>query len=61
MITTNVLFLCLHTVIPIVLAQTPQGFNPAVTQNLQVTYGLNSISPAGKKIPRPGNFIVSFD
>jgi phosphatidylethanolamine-binding protein len=61
MITTNILFLCLHTVIPIVSAQTPQGFTPAVTQILQVTYGSNSISPAGKNIPRPGSFTVSVD
>lgn len=37
-----------------VYAQTPQGFTPAVTQNLKVTYAANDITPPGKAIARPG-------
>jgi len=34
-------------------AQTPNGFIPVVTQNLNVTFGSNVITPPGELIPRP--------
>jgi hypothetical protein len=52
MIASKILLVCLQAII--VTAQTPSGFTPAVTEPLQVTYGANEVSPAGKKIARSG-------
>jgi hypothetical protein len=56
MIATNIFLVSLQAILPFAVAQTPQGFNPPVTQYLEVAYGLNKISPAGKNIPRPGKY-----
>ena len=55
MIASTLLFACLQAVISFVTAQTPAGFNPAIAQPLQVAYGANNITPAGKMIARPGS------
>ncbi len=55
MIASTVLLVCLQALI--VTAQTPPGFIPAVTAPLKVTYGANELSPAGKKVERPGKVI----
>jgi len=43
-------------------AQTPPGFTPAAVNNqtLGVTYGANSVMPAGELIPRPGTYSTPF-
>lgn len=35
-------------------AQSAPGFPVPVTQNLQVFWGFNTVSPPGELIPRPG-------
>ena len=56
MVMTRLLFFCYAVIIA---AQTPPGFTPAVTQTLEVAYGEKLINPAGKNVPRPGNYIIS--
>jgi hypothetical protein len=57
MLASKMFLVCLQAII--VTAQTPPGFTPAVTEPLQVTYGVNSLSPAGKKVARPGTIHIS--
>ena len=52
MIASNILLVCLQAII--VAAQTPPGFTPAVKEPLQVSYGTNELTPAGKKVARAG-------
>jgi hypothetical protein len=52
MIAFKVLFICLQAIK--VVGQTPSGFTPAVTQTLEIRYGANEVSPAGKQIARAG-------
>jgi hypothetical protein len=35
-------------------AQTPEGFTPAVTKTLGVTFGSKSVSPAGMALTKAG-------
>jgi hypothetical protein len=52
MIASTAFFICLQALI--VTAQTPPGFTPSVTEHLQVTYGANTLTPAGKPVARAG-------
>ncbi|KAF1985108.1 PEBP-like protein [Aulographum hederae CBS 113979] len=40
------------TVLTLVAAQTPAGFEPIAQQSLNLTFGSNNVSPAGELIPR---------
>jgi phosphatidylethanolamine-binding protein (PEBP) family uncharacterized protein len=42
------------SLIRIAVAQTPFGFSPATNQTLSVSYGNNTVSPAGELLPRAG-------
>jgi hypothetical protein len=55
MIAFKFLIICLQAIR--VVAQTPPGFTPAVTQPLQIKYGPNELSPAGKQIARSGKYL----
>jgi hypothetical protein len=57
MLASKIILVCLQAII--VTAQTPPDFTPAVTEPLQVMYGANSLSPAGKMVARPGMFHTS--
>jgi len=50
----------LAAIASLVSAQTPPGFSPAPVNNqtLGVTYGSNSVMPAGELIPRPGIYLL---
>jgi hypothetical protein len=52
MVASKVLLVCLQALL--IAAQTPPDFKPAVTAPLQVKYGASELSPAGKKVERPG-------
>jgi len=36
------------------LAQTPEGFTPAVTNHLDVVFGSKSVTPAGTSLTKAG-------
>jgi hypothetical protein len=59
MLTSTLFIAAIQALIADVSAQTPPGFNPPINQQLQVAYGANTISPAGKMVARPGKFKIS--
>ncbi|QDS73109.1 hypothetical protein FKW77_000885 [Venturia effusa] len=53
MLTYTILFTAFQILTAVTRAQTPPGFNPSISNQLQITYGGTAISPAGQSVPRP--------